>query len=162
MGRGEQRLVLMVGVSSNQEAWLSRIEADRFRFEDLGDFSAADDPALCRPRQFVRLAVSEARRRYPEAAGIVAFDDYPASLLSLAIANRLGLPGASLESALIANHKVWSRVFQRQAAPASVPRFQIIDPRRDYRNDDLKLLFPFWLKPVKGAMSFLGRRINSL
>ena len=27
MGRGEQRLVLMVGVSSNEEAWLSRIEA---------------------------------------------------------------------------------------------------------------------------------------
>jgi len=162
MGRGEQRLILMVGVSSDEEAWLSRIEADRFRFEDLGDFSAADDPTLCRPRQFVRQAVSEARRRYPEAAGVVAFDDYPASLLSLAIANRLGLPGASLESALTANHKVWSRVFQRQAAPASVPRFQIIDPSRDYRTDDLKLPFPFWLKPVKGAMSFLGRRINSL
>jgi ATP-grasp domain-containing protein len=162
MDRGEQGLVLMVGVSSKEEAKLSRIEAERFRFEDLGDFAEADDPVLCRPRHFVRRAVSEARRRYPEAAGIVAFDDYPASLLSLAIANRLGLPGASLQSALTANHKVWSRAFQRQAAAASVPRFQIIDPSRDYRADGLKLPFPFWLKPVKGAMSFLGRRINSL
>ena len=162
MGRGKQRLILMVGVSSKEEAWLSRIEADRYRFEDLGDFAEADDPARCRPRQFVRRAVSEARRRYPGAAGVVAFDDYPASLLSLAIANRLRLPGASLQSALTANHKVWSRILQRKAAAASVPRFQIIDPRRAYRADDLKLAFPFWLKPVKGAMSFLGCRINSL
>jgi ATP-grasp domain len=161
-GRGEQRLILMVGVSSKEEAWLSRIEANRFRFKDLGDFAEADDPTLCRPRQFVQRAVTEARRRYPAAVGVVAFDDYPASLLSLAVANRLKLPGASLQSALTANHKVWSRVFQRKAAAANVPRFQIIDPRRDYRADDLKLAFPFWLKPVKGAMSFLGRRVNNL
>ncbi len=162
MSRGGQRLILMVGVSSKEEEWLSQVEGERFRFEDLGDFAAADDPLLCRPRKFVRQAVAEARRRFPDAAGVVAFDDYPASLLSLAIANRLKLPGASLHSALTASHKVWSRVFQRKAAAASVPRFQIIDPGRDYRADDLKLAFPFWLKPVKGAMSFLGHRINNL
>jgi ATP-grasp domain len=161
MDRGEQRLILMVGVSSKEEAWLSRIEAERFRFKDLGDFAEADDPGLCRPQRFVHRAVAEARRRFPQAAGVVAFDDYPASLLSLAIANRLKLPGASLQSALTANHKVWSRVFQRQAAAANVPKFQIIDPSRDYRADELKLAFPFWLKPVKGAMSFLGRRIRN-
>ena len=79
-------------------------------------------------------AVSEARRRYPEAAGVVAFDDYPASLLSLAIANRLGLPGASLESALTANHKVWSRVFQRQSRPAE--RSEVSDHRSQPRLSD--------------------------
>lgn len=162
MSRGEQRLILMVGVSSKEEEWLSQVEGERFRFEDLGNFADADDPFLCRPRKFVRQAVGEARRHFPEAAGVVAFDDYPASLLSLAIANRLGLPGASLQSALTASHKVWSRVFQRKAAAASVPAFQIIDPGRDYRAEDLRLAFPFWLKPVKGAMSFLGRRINNL
>lgn len=162
MSRGEQRLILMVGVSSNEEEWLSQVEGERFHFEDLGNFAEADDPLLCRPGKFVRQAVSEARQRFPDAAGVVAFDDYPASLLSLAIANRLKLPGASLQSALTASHKVWSRVFQRKAAAASVPRFQIIDPGRDYRAADLKLTFPFWLKPVKGAMSFLGRRINNL
>jgi hypothetical protein len=162
MSRGEQRLILMVGVSSKEEAWLSQVEGERFRFEDLGNFAEADDPLLCRPGKFVRQAVSEARQRFPDAAGVVAFDDYPASLLSLAIANRLKLPGASLQSALTASHKVWSRVFQRKAAAASVPKFQIIDPGRDYRAADLKLTFPFWLKPVKGAMSFLGRRINNL
>lgn len=162
MSRGEQRLILMVGVSSKEEEWLSQVEGDSFRFEDLGAFAEADDPFICRPPKFVRQAVSEARRRFPQASGVVAFDDYPASLLSLAIANRLNLPGASLQSALTASHKVWSRVFQRKAAAASVPRFQIIDPARDYRFDDLKLAFPFWLKPVKGAMSFLGHRVNNI
>ncbi|HEY7689308.1 MAG TPA: hypothetical protein VH835_11465, partial [Dongiaceae bacterium] len=106
--------------------------------------------------------MAEARRRFPRAVGVVAFDDYPASLLSLAIANSLKLPGASLQSALTASHKVWSRVIQREVARASVPRFQVIDPRRNYRLTDLELAFPFWLKPVKGAMSFLGRRIGNL
>lgn len=159
----EQHLILMIGVSSKEEGWLSRIkDPGRFRFKDLGSFAEADDPGLCRPQQFVRQAVAKARRSFPKAAGVVAFDDYPASLLSLAIANRLNLPGASLQSALACGHKAWSRVLQRAAAPGSVPRFQIIDPSRDYRLGDLKLPFPFWLKPVKGAMSFLGSRINNL
>ena len=66
---------------------------ERFRFEDLGNFAQADDPMLCRPRKFIREAVGEARQRFPDAAGVVAFDDYPASLLSLAIANSLEAAG---------------------------------------------------------------------
>ncbi len=95
-------------------------------------------------------------------AGVIAFDDYPGSLLAVAIAETLGLPGPSLTSALICHHKAWSRVCQRAAAPEAVPRFQVIDPRRDYRPRDLELPFPFWLKPVKASMSYLGQRIDSV
>jgi hypothetical protein len=158
---GVGNLILAVGVSDRDGAWLDRIEgAGRFRFRDLGDFAAADDPELCRPRDFLRKAVAEARRSAAGARGVIACDDYPASLLSLAIANRLGLPGASLQSAMACAHKAWSRTLQRAVVPLSAPRFQVIDPGRDYRLRDLRLAFPFWLKPVKSAMSFLGRRID--
>jgi hypothetical protein len=93
--------------------------------------------------------------------GIVAFDDYPASLLAAAIAEELKLPGPSLAAVVACNNKGWSRVLQRAAAPRAVPRFQLLDPHRPYAPGDLDLAFPFWLKPVKSSMSYLGFRIGS-
>ena len=59
------------------------------------------------------------------------------------------------------NNKAWSRLLQTAAAPEAVPRFQIIDPHRVHRPDDLQLAYPFWLKPVKSSLSYLGFRIGS-
>jgi hypothetical protein len=157
----EPLLILTVGLTADDAHWLARIDQpERFRYRPIGLFAEADDPEICRPRAFVAAALSEARTLLERPAGIIAFDDYPASLLALAIGERLGLPGPSLQSALRCSHKVWSRLIQRQAAPAAVPRFQVIDPRRDWRPQDLELAFPFWLKPVKSSMSFLSFRIG--
>jgi len=161
MARGAPpRLVLTVGLAPHDAYWLARIDRpERFRYVALGDFAQADNPELCRPRAFVAAAVRQARRLGERPAGVVAFDDYPASLLALAVARELGLPGPSLAAAVACSHKAWSRVLQRAAAPSAVPRFQVIDPHRVYRPGDLELPFPFWLKPVKSSMSYLGFRI---
>lgn len=157
-----RRTVLTVGATPDDLYWLERInERDRYRFLPLGDFAQADDPELCRPREFIDAAVGEALRLSEKPHGIVAFDDYPASLLAAAIAERLGLPGPSLASVVACNNKAWSRALQAQVVPAAVPRFQIVDPHRDWRPDDLQLAFPFWLKPVKSSMSYLGFRVDS-
>jgi hypothetical protein len=156
------RTVLTVGVTNHDAQWLGRIHRpERFRYRPAGEFAEADNPELCRPRAFVRAAVAEARRSGEPVHGIVAFDDYPASLLAVAIAEKLGLPGPSLSSVVICNNKAWSRVLQKAAVPKAVPRFQIIDPHRTLRPGDLQLAFPFWLKPVKSSMSYLGFRIAS-
>ena len=155
-------LVLTVGLTPPDAYWLRRIERpQRFRFQAIGDFDQADNPELCRPREFVAAAVREARRLGEKPAGIVAFDDYPATLLALAIAEKLALPGPSLAAAVLCSHKAWSRLLQRESVPAAVPRFQVIDPGRRYGPGDLELAFPFWLKPVKSSMSYLGFRIGS-
>src|SRR5882672_7359659 len=155
------RTVLTVGVTDHDAHWLGRIQRpERFRYLPVGDFAQADNPELCRPRAFVAQAVAEARR-LGGVHGVVAFDDYPASLLAVAIAERLGLPGPSLASVVACNNKAWSRLLQAAAAPEAVPRFQIIDPHRALRPGDLQLAFPFWLKPVKSSMSYLGFRIAS-
>jgi ATP-grasp domain len=157
----EPLLILTVGLTADDAYWLERIDQpERFRFRPVGLFAEADDPEICRPRAFVAAALSEARTLLERPAGIVGFDDYPASLLALAIGEQLGLPGPSLQSALRCNHKLWSRLIQRQSAPEAVPRFQVIDPHRDWRPQDLELAFPFWLKPVKSSMSFLSFRIG--
>lgn len=156
-----RKLILTVGVPAPDIAWLRDVAGlTTFRFVPVGRFAEADNPELCRPRRFIRETLAEIRRRGLRPAGIVGFDDYPASLLALAIGERLGLPGPSLRAALCCSHKAWSRVMQRAAAPQAVPAFQLIDPRRRYRQSDLRLQFPFWLKPVKSSMSFLGFRID--
>jgi biotin carboxylase len=148
-------------VTDHDAHWLGRIQRpERFRYLPVGDFAQADNPELCRPRAFVAQAVAEARR-WGGVHGVVAFDDYPASLLAVAIAERLGLPGPSLASVVTCNNKAWSRLLQAAAAPEAVPRFQIIDPHRAHRPDDLQLTYPFWLKPVKSSLSYLGFRIAS-
>ena len=127
----------------------------------IGDFAQADNPELCRPRAFIAAAVDQARGLKDPPHGVVAFDDYPASVLAAAVAERLGLPGPSLAAVVACSNKGWSRALQQAAAPEAVPRFQLLDPHRSYRAADLELAFPFWLKPVKSSMSYLGFRIGS-
>jgi hypothetical protein len=52
-------------------------------------------------------------------------------------------------------------LLQREVVPEAAPRFQLIDPVRRYGPQDLALAFPFWLKPVKSALSYLGHRVGS-
>jgi hypothetical protein len=162
MAMTSPQTVLTVGLGPDDAYWLSRIDRpERFRFQSIGDFDRADNPELCRPREFIAAAIDEIKHLRERPAGIVGFDDYPASLLALAIGNAIGLPGPRLESALMCSHKAWCRLLQRQAVPRSTPRFQIFDPRRRYRPRELELRFPFWLKPVKSSMSYLGFRIGT-
>ncbi len=159
---GVPRTVLTVGVNDHDAYWLARIDRPtRFRFVPIGDFAQADNPELCRPRAFIAAAVAEAERLGGQPSGVVAFDDYPGSILAAAIAERLNLPGPSLASVVACNNKGWSRALQAAAVPQAVPRFQILDPHRAYRPGELQLAFPFWLKPVKSSMSYLGFRIDS-
>lgn len=161
--RDMPRTILTLALGPDDAHWLARINRpERFRFRSVGEFEQADNPEMCRPRAFVAAAIAEIGRMSEQPEGAVGFDDYPASLLASAIGERMGLPGPSLRSALLCSHKAWCRLIQRQTVPRSTPRFQIIDPRRAYRPGDLKLRFPFWLKPVKSSMSYLGFRIRSL
>src|SRR5262245_50656901 len=152
----QPRLVLTIGLTAEDRYWLERIEgAERFRYQPLGDPLAGENPEVLRPREFVRAALEELRALPRKAAGIIAADDYPATLLAAAVRDAAGLPGPSFEASLKCAHKGWSRLLQRQVAPEAVPRFQLIDPYREYGTGDLGLRFPFWVKPVKSALSYL-------
>jgi hypothetical protein len=154
--------VLTLGMAPDDAAALAAIrDAGRFRYHPLGSYSAVADPELCRPAEVLPVLVAAARRLVPAPAGVIAFDDYPASPLAVLLAAALGLPGPSVESALICHHKYWSRLKQREAAPESVPPFRFVELDRRYGPSELGLAYPFWLKPVKSSLSHLGFRVGS-
>lgn len=87
---------------------------------------------------------------------VIGYVDFPVSTMIPILARRFGLRAPTLESLLRCEHKYWSRVVQREVVPEHVPNFELVDPFGDDPVASLTLDYPFWLKPVKSAGSFLG------
>lgn len=87
--------------------------------------------------------------------------DFPATELVPVLAAELDLPGPSLEAVLRCNHKYWSRLVQRAAAPPHVPSFAAFDPWAADAFDRLGFDPPMWLKPLNAYRSNLGFRVDT-
>jgi hypothetical protein len=92
---------------------------------------------------------------------IVGYIDIPVGTLLPILGRQYDVPTPSLESVLKCQHKYWSRVEQAKVIPQAVPRFARFDPFDDDPLAAIDLDFPFWIKPVKSAGSYLGFRIDS-
>lgn len=109
--------------------------------------------------------LAEAQRRLDAFDGridaIVSFWDFPVSLMLPILARRYGTRAPSLESALMCEHKYWSRVKQQEAVPDMTPGFARFDPFDDDALEKIDLSYPFWVKPIKSFAGHLGFRIGS-
>ncbi len=130
-------------------------------FVRVGDYEAATDPLRCDPDLFVKEVVETARRDPEGFDGIIQLEDYPSSMLTPLIARALGLTATSVASVFRCEHKLWSRIIQREAVPEAVPRFAAIPLDASDPLARLDLPFPLWVKPVKSYMSYLGFRVRS-
>ncbi len=94
---------------------------------------------------------------------IITLLDFPATELLPILCRTFGVPGPSLEAVLGCNHKYWSRILQREAAPEAVPPFAAFDPYDERSLERLtdELSFPLWVKPMNSYRSHLGYRVNS-
>mgnify|MGYP002789722198 FL=1 len=82
------------------------------------------------------------------------------ALATAMVAERLGLPGATPESILTAQHKLAARRALAQAAPEASLPFAPLDV--DYGEPVPEgLAYPLFVKPVKAAFSVLARHIDS-
>lgn len=141
---------------------LSRIPgAAGLEFVRVGGYEAATDPLRCHPRDFIAEAVATARSDPRGFDGIIQLEDYPASMLMPAIAQELGLRATPLASVFGCEHKLWSRAIQRRSVPEAVPQFAPIALGGSARVVEPPLPYPFWVKPVKSFMSYLGFRVGS-
>jgi biotin carboxylase len=91
---------------------------------------------------------------------VVGYMDFPVSTLLPLLGREMGLRSAGFEAVLRCEHKYWSRLEQQRAVPDHVPRFAVFDPFDEQALEGIDLEFPFWVKPVKSAGSWLGFRIG--
>jgi len=115
----------------------------------------------------LRLAFFDARRYIDTLAtrwrgridGVVSNNEYFGATIAAVLANRLGLPGTPPEAVITAQHKYYSRLAQRRAAPEAVPVFSIF-PFGSLDTGALGLPFPFYVKPVRATFSVLTRKVH--
>jgi biotin carboxylase len=95
---------------------------------------------------------------------IITLLDFPATELLPILCQKFNVPGPTLEAVLGCNHKYWSRLLQREAAPGAVPQFAAFDPYDERSLEQLpeQISFPMWVKPMNSYRSHLGYRVNSM
>lgn len=92
---------------------------------------------------------------------IVSYYDFPGTTLVPVIAEKYNLPGPTLESIMKCEHKFWSRLEQNKVISHNLPQFRAFDPFDERAYQQLELIPPFWVKPIKSYRSFLAYKINS-
>ncbi|WP_372985651.1 acetyl-CoA carboxylase biotin carboxylase subunit family protein [Marinobacter sp.] len=93
--------------------------------------------------------------------GIVGYWDFPVSTLLPLLRKPYDLASPSLESVLKCEHKYWSRLEQRRVIPDFIPDFCAVDPFADDYRQQITLDYPFWIKPIKSASSYLGFKVRN-
>ncbi len=93
---------------------------------------------------------------------VVGIDDFPACMMAALVAERFGFAAPSFESLFLCQHKYYSRLRHREAAPEATPRFHVLDTSRDPRPSEIPMALPAFVKPVKSYLSILARRIDTV
>lgn len=152
--------IFVMGLNDFNRALLEHIRgAEEYAFHGLIANEKVEEPPEYRIREI--LAEAEARlAAFPGSVdAIVGYIDIPVGALVPLLCQRHGLPSPTLERVLRCQHKYWARSIQQQAVPEHIPSYCLVDPFAPDPEAMLTLDYPFWLKPVKSAGSFLGFRI---
>jgi hypothetical protein len=109
-------------------------------------------------RRAVDRWVAWARRN--AVAAVISPNEQFGVLIAAVIARRLGLPGPDPEAVLIAQHKYYARAAIDAVMAEANPAFAVFHP--GFRDAELPLAFPFFVKPVKATFSVLARRVDTV
>ncbi|MGM0574087.1 MAG: ATP-grasp domain-containing protein [Bacteroidota bacterium] len=103
---------------------------------------------------------SERINNHGKIDAIVSYYDFPGTTLIPVIAEKYNLAAPSLESVMKCEHKYWSRLEQSKVIPRSIPIFKAFDPFSNSAWQDIELIPPFWIKPIKSFRSFLAYKVT--
>ncbi len=149
--------IFVVGLDDFHLSQLQALSrADSYHFHSLISYRKIK----CGERFPVRRFLQKAPQRLAQFDGtvdaVIGFWDFPVSTLLPILQKQAGLIGPSLNAVLKCEHKYWSRLEQAKAVPEIIPPFHKIDPFHKDPLAQCHLAFPFWLKPVKSVLSYLG------
>src|SRR5574337_388379 len=158
-GPGERLLVICP--TSRDRTHFARPEIQgKYALEFRGTDEATHEPGFDALR-FLTETIREIRGRRADFQGVVGIDDFPACMLAALIAETFGFPFPSFESLFLCQHKYYSRLRQREAAPEATPRFHVVDISRPLAPSDVPMPFPLFVKPIKSYLSILARRLET-
>jgi ATP-grasp domain len=101
------------------------------------------------------------RSRREDFDGVVGIDDFPACMLAALVAEDFGFAFPSVESLFLCQHKYYSRLRQRVAAPKATPNFHVVGISQAPELSHIPMRFPVFVKPVKSYLSILARRLET-
>jgi len=136
--------------------------ADRFAFDEAG-FDLFSFPSNARLMGFDldRFAQRQARRGQRLGwQGVLSHHEQFGALAAALVAERLGLPGTSVEAVLACQHKLHARRVLAQVCPEASLPFDDLDAAYGGAIPP-GLSYPAYVKPVKAAFSVLARRVNN-
>ncbi len=154
------RVGLLFGYDWDADAFANL--SDRARFDQAG-FDLFTFPSNAHLihfdlQRFARRQAAKGRRLGWSA--VVSHHEQFGALAAALVAEELGLPGATPESVLAAQHKLHARQVLQQVAPENNIAFAPLDVRY---GDDIPagLAYPAFVKPVKAAFSVLAREVRN-
>jgi len=150
--------------------WLFAYEWDRLALQRLGaqrfDHAGFDLFAFPSNAALIGFDLERFARRQAERGrragwrGVLSHHEQFGALAAALVAERLGLPGATPESILAAQHKLHARRVLQQVAPEANLAFAPL--QADYGDPVPEgLRYPCFVKPVKAAFSVLARNVAS-
>jgi hypothetical protein len=149
--------IFVVGLDDFHLSQLQNLaRADAYRFHSLISYKKIKCGETFPVREFLQQAPRTLAQFDGTVDAVIGFWDFPVSTLLPIIQKQAGLIGPSLNAVLKCEHKYWSRLEQAKAVPEMIPPFQKIDPFQKDPSAQCRLPFPFWLKPVKSVLSYLG------
>jgi len=155
-----QRL-LVICPTARDRAQFARPEIQAgYSLEFRGTDEATHEPGFDAVR-FLRETIQDLEGRRADFQGVVGIDDFPACMLAALVAEALGFPSPSFESLFLCQHKYYSRLRQREAAPKATPSFHVVDIAQPLAPPYIPLPFPVFVKPIKSYLSILARRLET-
>lgn len=134
-------------------------------FEEFGG-DYFDNPLLERPAETQTLdivsSIEELASRYKDSglSGVTSPVGYPGMSVASIIAERLKLPGPSINCILLCEHKYYSRIAQQSLVPSATPSFLLLDPKTITRPLAAGA-FPLFVKPVKANFSINANTVST-
>jgi hypothetical protein len=158
--------IFVIGLDAFNLAQLQSLRHARdYQYHSLISYEAIKSGDEFPVREFLSKAEQILDNFTGSIDAIVGYWDFPVSTVLPIIRQRYHLPGPSLEAVLKCEHKYWSRLLQAEVqaevAPHFVPPFSKVNPFSETAIADCELDYPFWLKPVKAASSYLGFHIHN-
>lgn len=159
---GSPENVFVLGLNEFNRALLQTIDgAEHYAFHTLLENAEIEEPEIYRVKEPLEKARSQLRAFPGSIDAIIGYIDMPVGFMVPILCREFGLPTATLESVLKCQHKYWSRLEQSRVVPDHIPRFNLVNPFAADPLAQIELQYPFWLKPVKSAGSYLGFRIHN-